>query len=246
MVHGYHHLKSFLWRDMNLKDRIKKERDALLDKAYQLISVGVLVRDPQRLDIRGDLVCGKDVEIDINVIIEGDVVLEDGVFIGANSVLKNCKIGKDTVINPFSLIEGGVIGKKSFVGPYGRVRPGSRVGDQVQIGNFVEVKNSNIASHCRINHLSFVGDADLAESVTVGAGSITCNHDGVAINRTTIDEGAYIGSGCELVAPLKVNSNATVASGSTITEEVAGDTLTIARARQVTIEGWQGPKSRKE
>jgi bifunctional UDP-N-acetylglucosamine pyrophosphorylase/glucosamine-1-phosphate N-acetyltransferase len=223
----------------------QKEREVHLKYAYKLIAVGVVVRDPQRLDIRGNLVCGKGVEIDINVIFEGDVLLEDGVIIGANCILRNCKIGKDTQINPFSLIEEAVVGEQSFVGPYGRLRPGSRVGDNVQIGNFVEIKNANISSKCRINHHSFVGDADLAENVTIGAGTITCNHDGIGVNRTTIEEGAYIGSGCNLVAPLKVNANSTIASGSTITEEVAGDTLTIARSRQVKIKNWKGPKSRK-
>ena len=216
-----------------------------MKKAYKLVSAGVVVRDPQRLDIRGSLVCGKGVEIDINVVFEGDVMLEDGVIIGANCILRNCKIGKDTQINPFSLVEEAIIGEKSFVGPYGRLRPGTRIGNSVQIGNFVEIKNSNIASRCRINHLSFVGDAELAENVTIGAGTITCNHDGIGVNRTTIEEGAYIGSGCNLVAPLKVNANSTIASGSTITDEVAGDTLTLARSRQVTIENWKGPKSKK-
>lgn len=223
----------------------EREREFLLEKVYQLMVEGVVVRDPHRLDIRGGLSCGKGVEIDINVVIEGDVILEDGVKICANCILRDCKIGKGTIINPFSLVEDAVVGEHSFVGPYGRVRPGSRVGDQVQIGNFVEVKNANIGSYCRINHLAFVGDADLAERVTIGAGTITCNHDGVGVNRTTIEEGAYIGSGCNLVAPLKVNANATIASGSTITQEVAADTLTIARSRQVKIENWKGPKSRK-
>ena len=227
------------------KDRSQKEREVLLKKAYKLIAAGVVVRDPQRLDIRGTLVCGKGVEIDINVIFEGNVDLEDGVIIGANCILRNCKVGKDTQINPFSLVEESIIGEKSFVGPYGRLRPGSKVGDNVQIGNFVEIKNANVASMCRINHHSFVGDADLAENVTIGAGTITCNHDGIGINRTTIEEGAYIGSGCNLVAPLRINANSTIASGSTITEEVAGDTLTIARSRQVNIKNWKGPKSRK-
>ena len=227
------------------KDRSQKEREVLLKKAYKLIVAGVVVHDPQRLDIRGTLVCGKGVEIDINVIFEGDVMLEDGVIIGANCILRNCKVGKDTQINPFSLVEESIIGEKSFVGPYGRLRPGSKVGDNVQIGNFVEIKNAIVASMCRINHHSFVGDADLAENVTIGAGTITCNHDGIGINRTTIEEGAYIGSGCNLVAPLRINANSTIASGSTITEEVAGDTLTIARSRQVNIKNWKGPKSKK-
>ena len=227
------------------KHRSQKEREELLKKAYKLIAAGVVVRDPQRLDIRGTLLCGKGVEIDINVIFEGDVMLEDGVIIGANCILRNCKVGKDTQINPFSLVEESIIGEKSFVGPYGRLRPGSKVGDNVQIGNFVEIKNAIVASMCRINHHSFVGDADLAKNVTIGAGTITCNHDGIGINRTTIEEGAYIGSGCNLVAPLRINANSTIASGSTITEEVAGDTLTIARSRQVNIKNWKGPKSKK-
>jgi bifunctional UDP-N-acetylglucosamine pyrophosphorylase / glucosamine-1-phosphate N-acetyltransferase len=224
----------------------KRYREELLEKTYKLMADGVQVCDPNRLDIRGELSCGSGVKIDVNVVFEGDVVLEDGVTIGANCVLRDCKIGKGTEINPFTLVESAVVGKQSFIGPYGRVRPGSRVGDSVQIGNFVEVKNVNIASNCKINHLSFIGDADLAENVTIGAGTITCNHDGVGINHTTIEERAYIGSGCELVAPLKINRNAMIASGSTITEEVVGDTLTIARARQVIVEGWHGPKSRKE
>ena len=224
----------------------ERDREELLEKVYKLMADGVVVCDPHRLDIRGKLSCGTGVKIDVNVVFEGDVVLEDGVTIGANCVLRDCKIGRGTEINPFTLVENAVVGKQSFIGPYGRVRPGSRVGDRVQIGNFVEIKNVNIASNCKINHLSFVGDADLAESVTIGAGTITCNHDGVRINRTTIEEKAYIGSGCELVAPLKVNRNATIASGSTITEEVVGDTLTIARARQIIVEGWHGPNSRKE
>jgi bifunctional UDP-N-acetylglucosamine pyrophosphorylase/glucosamine-1-phosphate N-acetyltransferase len=138
-----------------------------------------------------------------------------------------------------------VIGENCLIGPYGRIRQGVSIEDRVQIGNFVEIKNSNIASKCRINHLSFVGDADLAEQVTIGAGTITCNHDGVGINRTIIEKGAYVGSGCNLVAPLKINTNATIASGSTITKEVSADTLTIARSRQVKIENWKGPKLRK-
>jgi len=221
------------------------EREVQLKKAYKLISAGVLVRDPQRLDVRGSLVCGKGVEIDVNVVFEGDVLLEDGVIIGANCILRNCKIGKDTNINPFSLVEESVVGNQSFVGPYGRLRPGTTIGDNVQIGNFVEIKNASIGSNCRINHHSFVGDADLAENVTMGAGTITCNHDGIRVNRTTIEDGAYIGSGCNLIAPLKINANSTIASGSTITEEVEGDTLTIARTRQVTIENWKGQKPKK-
>jgi bifunctional UDP-N-acetylglucosamine pyrophosphorylase / glucosamine-1-phosphate N-acetyltransferase len=229
----------------NFKHVALREREISLDKAYKLMDAGVTVHDPKRLDIRGILTCGKNVEIDINVIIEGKVVLEDGAYIGASCILKNCKIGKNSRINPFSLIEESTVGENSFVGPYGRLRPGSLVSDNVQVGNFVEIKNAKIASKCRINHLSFVGDADLAEGVTIGAGTITCNHDGAGINRTTIEKNAYIGSGCNLVAPLKVNVNATIASGSTITKEVVADILTIARSRQVVVKNWKGPKSRR-
>ena len=229
----------------SFKYKIKREREESLRVARKLIKRGVFVHDAKRLDIRGDLVCGGGVEIDINVIIEGRVVLEDDVKIGASSILKDCRIGRGTIINPFSLIENASVGNNCRVGPYGRLRPGTKIENDVQIGNFVEIKNSNILSECRINHLSFVGDADLAERVTLGAGVITCNHNGVGVNRTQIEQGAYVGSGCNLLAPLKININATVAAGSTITEEVAPDTLTIARSRQVTIKNWKGPKSKK-
>jgi bifunctional UDP-N-acetylglucosamine pyrophosphorylase / glucosamine-1-phosphate N-acetyltransferase len=233
----------------NLNDDIRKEFQAAkeyrLNIALKLMSKGVFVEDPEQLYIRGELFCGKNVKLDVNIIIEGKVVLGEDVTIGANSILRSCNIGRGTNIKPYSLVEEAEVGNNCSVGPYGRIRPNVTIGNYVQIGNFVEIKNSKINSHCRINHLSFVGDADLAENITIGAGTITCNHDGIGVNRTTIEEGAYIGSGCNLVAPLKINANSTIASGSTITEEVAGDTLTIARSRQVNIKNWKGVKSRK-
>ena len=228
-----------------IKRKVQADKEARLNIVLELIANGVVIEDPEKIHIRGKLVCGENVKLDINIIIEGDVVLGDNVTVGANSILNNCTIGKGSSINPFSLIEDASIGDHCFVGPYGRLRPGSKVGDNVQIGNFVEIKNANVASMCRINHHSFVGDADLAENVTIGAGTITCNHDGIRVNRTTIEDGAYIGSGCNLIAPLKINANSTIASGSTITEEVPGDTLTLARSRQVTIENWKEAKSKK-
>jgi len=228
-----------------IRKKIQLDKEIALQKVLELIAEGVSVENPEQLHIRGMISCGENVKFDSNVIIEGNVKLEDGVLVGANSILKDCTIGKGTTINPFSLVEGAVIGENCLIGPYGRIRQGVSIEDRVQIGNFVEIKNSNIASKCRINHLSFVGDADLAEQVTIGAGTITCNHDGVGINRTIIEQGAYVGSGCNLVAPLKINTNATIASGSTITKEVSADTLTIARSRQVKIENWKGPKLRK-
>ena len=218
-------------------------RGNLLERACKLSNSGVKVHDPNRLDIRGDLTCGKDVEIDINVIIKGNVVLEDGVYVGASCVLKDCVIGRNSRINPFSLVEDSTVGRDSFVGPYGRIRPGSLISDNVQIGNFVEIKNAKILSKCRINHLSFVGDANLDSGVTIGAGTITCNHDGVNINRTDIGGDAYIGSGCNLVAPIKIAPNSTIASGSTITDDTEGGALTLARSRQTVVRHWKGPKS---
>lgn len=230
---------------MKSMTKLTRDRARLIEKAYKFISQGVLVKDPYRLDIRGELTCGKNVIIDINVIIEGEVVLEDGVQIGASCILKDCRVGKYSIIHPFSLVESSVIGAKSFLGPYGRVRPGTKVGDKVQLGNFVEVKNSIIAANCRVNHLAFIGDADLGENVTIGAGTITSNHDGLKFKSTQIGKGAYVGSGCSLIAPLKINSNSFIAAGSTITEDTNSDSLTIARARQVEVKGWKKPLKNK-
>jgi len=229
----------------DIKERARIEREIFSEKAYELISSGVVIRDPERIDIRGTLTCGENVEIDINVIVEGDVVLRNDVTIGANCILKNCRIGLGAFIKPFSLIDGAEVGEHSFVGPFGHLRPGSIIGNNVQIGNFVEIKKSKIDSKCRINHLSFIGDAKLSQSVTIGAGSITCNHDTLNINQTVIEEGAYVGSGSNLVAPINIGANSVIGSGSTITEDVANDTLTLARSRQVVIENWKGPKSHK-
>jgi bifunctional UDP-N-acetylglucosamine pyrophosphorylase / glucosamine-1-phosphate N-acetyltransferase len=233
-------------KKINPTEDIHNKRNLLESKAIKLIVDGVLVHDPKRLDIRGELIFGSNVEIDINVIIEGRVVLGDDVIIGANSILKNCQIGNSTIINPFSLIDGAIVGNDSLVGPYARLRPKSVIGDNVQIGNFVEIKNSKIDKFSRINHLSFIGDADLAESVTIGAGTITCNHDGVGFNHTSIEKNAYIGSGCNLVAPLLIKKCATVAAGSTITADVSSNSLAIARSRQKIIRSWQGSKQKNE
>lgn len=222
------------------------EQQLLRERALNALRAGVRLRDPQSIRIRGDLACGAGVEIDVNVIIEGSVALEDGVRIGAHSIVRHARIGKHTRIEPFSLVEGSSIGEYSIVGPYGRVRPGSTLGDRVQIGNYVEIKNSRIGAGSRINHHSFIGDADVADGVTIGAGTITCNHDGVGNVHTVIERGAYIGSGCNLVAPMRIGEGATVGAGSTITGDVPPAKLTLARSRQTTIENWQGPRSRRE
>ena len=225
---------------------IQNERDLMRKRAYSIIKQGVKIRDPDRFDLRGELICGVNVEIDICVIIEGKVILGNNTKIQSNCILVDSTIGDDSIIKSHSIVECAEIGCKTFIGPYGRIRSGSKIGEQVQIGNFVEIKDSSIGSGCRINHHAFVGDAELEKNVTLGAGTITCNHDGVGINKLSIGEGTYVGSGCNLVAPLKIGENATIASGSTITHEVPSNDLTIARSRQVTVQNWEGPKHRRE
>jgi len=214
----------------------KKE---MIERAKRLIESGVFIMDPERIDLRGKLKCGKNVVIDINVIFEGNVELGDNVRIGANCILVDSFIGNDSHIKPFSLVEGARIGKNTFIGPFGRIRHGTIIKDEVQIGNFVEIKNSTIKNKGRINHLSFIGDADIEEDVTIGAGTITCNHDGLNTNFTKISKGAYIGSGCNLVAPISIGNYATIGAGSTIVKNVPDSSLTIARSKQNTIENWK-------
>lgn len=222
------------------------ESQVLRERVMNALHAGVRIRDPHSVHIRGELTCGAGVEIDINVIIEGSVTLGDGVRLGAHSIVRHARIGKHTRIEPFSLVEMSTIGDASVIGPYGRIRPGCTLGDRVQIGNYVEIKSSRIGDGSRINHHSFIGDADLAESVTIGAGTITCNHDGVGNVPTVIERSAYIGSGCNLVAPIRIGEGATVGAGSTITRDVPAAKLTIARSRQVTIDNWRGPRRRRQ
>ena len=227
----------------NLKNKLKKEREIFLYKAYELIENGVQIRDPERIEINGDLFCGKNVEIGANVVFEGIVSIGNNVVIGSNCILSDCIIGNFSYIKSFSSIEGSKIGEYTFVGPYGRIRPESTIEDNVEIGNFVEIKSSFISSECRINHHSFIGDSILDKNVTIGAGTITCNHDGHKINNIHIESGSYVGSNCSLVAPLKIKKNSTIGAGSTITKNVPGGALTIARSKQVSIKNWKGPRS---
>lgn len=225
-------------------DVFKIEEHVLLDRAHKAMERGLRIRDPRQVWIRGDLVYGSDVEIDVNVILEGSVVLGNNVRIGAHSVLRDARIGDATRVHPFSLVEGASVGADCTIGPYARIRPTTTIRDRVQIGNFVELKNADIAAGCRINHHSFIGDATIAEEVTIGAGTITCNHDGVGFNQTVIERGAYIGSGCNLVAPVRIGEGATIGAGSTITRDVPPAQLTLARAPQTTVQNWRGPKRR--
>jgi bifunctional UDP-N-acetylglucosamine pyrophosphorylase / glucosamine-1-phosphate N-acetyltransferase len=206
--------------------------------AESLLKQGVEILDTERIDFRGEFSCGKNVSIDINVIFEGNVIVGDNVSIGANCIISNSEIGSYSSIRPFSYIEKAKIGDNAMVGPYARIREGTNLGGHVQIGNFVEIKNTSIQDNGRINHLSFIGDADLDRNVTIGAGTITCNHDGVKHNHTIIGENAYVGSGCNLIAPLKIGKNSTIGAGSTINNNVPNGKLTIARAKQASISNW--------
>ncbi|AMO93312.1 UDP-N-acetylglucosamine diphosphorylase/glucosamine-1-phosphate N-acetyltransferase [Collimonas fungivorans] len=209
--------------------------------AERLLEQGVTLLDPARLDVRGALSCGRDVSIDVGCIFEGEVSVEDGVIIGANCVIKNARIGRGANIKPFCHIEDAVVGAASQIGPYARLRPGTELGEEVHIGNFVEVKNSQIAAGSKANHLAYVGDATVGSRVNIGAGTITCNYDGANKFRTIIEDDAFIGSDSQLVAPVRVGKGATLGAGTTLTKDAPEGKLTVSRARQVTIDGWQRP-----
>ena len=224
---------------------------AALERAFQRrqadaqLEAGVRLADPSRFDLRGQLRCGQDVEIDIGCIFEGRVTLGDGVRIGAHCVLSDVQIAAGTVVHPFSHIQGeaaGIeVGRDARIGPFARLRPGARLGDEVHIGNFVEVKNATLAAGAKANHLAYLGDATVGERVNFGAGSITANYDGVNKHRTVIGDDASIGSNCVLVAPVTIGAGGTVAGGSTVSKDTPPATLTVARARQITIERWKRP-----
>jgi bifunctional UDP-N-acetylglucosamine pyrophosphorylase/glucosamine-1-phosphate N-acetyltransferase len=209
--------------------------------ARSLTDAGVTVIDPARLDVRGSLECGRDVEIDINCVFEGTVVLGDGVRIGANCIVRNATLGAGTRVAPFSQIEDTITGEACIIGPYARTRPGTVLGNDVHLGNFVEVKNSTIADHSKANHLAYVGDADIGQRVNVGAGTITCNYDGANKFRTVIEDDVFIGSDTQLVAPVRVGKGATLGAGTTLTKDAPAEQLTVSRAKQISLAGWQRP-----
>jgi len=225
---------------------------AAAERAYQrraaddLMARGATIADPERLDIRGSVEIGRDVFIDVGVVLEGRIVLGDRVRIGAYCVLKDAQLGADTVVHPHSVIEGLDAGQSCELGPFARIRPGTRLAERVKIGNFVETKKADVAAGSKINHLSYVGDATVGADVNIGAGTITCNYDGANKHRTVIGDGVFIGSNTALVAPVEIGAGATIAAGSTINKDAPAGELTIARVRQTTIAGWQRPvKSKK-
>ncbi len=205
---------------------------------------GVTLVDPARFDARGELHAGRDVYIDVNVVFEGKVTLGDRVRIGPNCVIRNAEIGADTEVKSHSVIDGASVGANCRVGPFARLRPEAKLHDDVHVGNFVEVKKSELKRGAKANHLTYLGDATVGEKANVGAGTVTCNYDGVNKFRTEIGDGAFIGSGTMLVAPVKVGAGATIGAGSTITRDAPEGKLTLERSKQATIEGWKRPEKK--
>lgn len=213
--------------------------------AESLLSQGVTLADPARLDIRGNLCCGRDVVIDVNCLFEGKVEIRDNVKVGANCVIRDAVIESDSQIAPFSHIDGAYVGSASRIGPYARLRPGTEVAEHTHIGNFVEIKNSQIGRESKVNHLSYIGDSTVGQDVNIGAGTITCNYDGVNKHRTIIGDGAFIGSDSQLIAPVEIGAGATIAAGSTITKNAPPGELSLSRGKQITISGWKRPEKKK-
>jgi bifunctional UDP-N-acetylglucosamine pyrophosphorylase/glucosamine-1-phosphate N-acetyltransferase len=209
--------------------------------AERLLDAGVSLADPARIDVRGRLECGRDVSIDVSCVFEGEVVLGDRVSVGAHCVLRNVRVEADTRIEPFCHLEESSIGQRCRVGPYARFRPGVRLAEEVHIGNFVEVKASEIGAGSKANHLSYIGDTAIGRKVNVGAGTITCNYDGANKHRTIIEDDVFIGSDTQLVAPVRVGRGATLGAGTTLTEDAPPGQLTISRVRQLSIPAWQRP-----
>jgi len=223
------------------KQLAEAERALQARRVDELMKEGVGFADPARVDIRGTLKCGKDVFIDINAVFEGDVELGDSVHIESNNLIRDSKIGAGTVIHSNCHIESSTTGSDCEIGPFARMRPGAQLANKVKIGNFVEIKKSTVADGSKVNHLTYIGDTEIGTGVNVGAGTITCNYDGANKHKTTIGDGAFIGSGVQLVAPVEVGSGATIGAGSTITKFAPNDSLTLERGKQMSIEGWQKP-----
>ena len=227
--------------DTDRTGQVEAERARQRELAENLMKQGVTVADPERIDIRGTLSCGADVFIDINAVFEGDVVLGDGAKIEPNNLLRDCTLGAGTVVHSNCHIEGATTGENCEIGPFARLRPGAELANKVKIGNFVEVKKSTIADGSKVNHLTYIGDTEIGSAVNVGAGTITCNYDGANKYQTKIGDGAFIGSGVQLVAPVEIGSDATIGAGSTITKTAPDNQLTLGRAKQISIKEWRRP-----
>jgi bifunctional UDP-N-acetylglucosamine pyrophosphorylase/glucosamine-1-phosphate N-acetyltransferase len=228
-----------------------RSQQATLERLWQTelarrqLEQGVTLIDPSRFDVRGTLICGRDVSIDVGCVFEGDVQLAEGVSVGPHCVLQDVIIGPGTRIEAYSHLSNAQVGADSRIGPYARIRPGSVLGDRSHVGNFVEIKNTHLGKDSKANHLAYVGDADIGQRVNIGAGTITCNYDGVNKYRTTIEDDAFIGSDTQLVAPVRVGAGATIGAGTTLTEDAAPNSLTLSRTKQVTLSTWQRPVKKK-
>ncbi|HGO5856591.1 TPA: bifunctional UDP-N-acetylglucosamine diphosphorylase/glucosamine-1-phosphate N-acetyltransferase GlmU [Mannheimia haemolytica] len=224
---------------------------AALERFYQkreaekLLLAGVTIIDPSRFDLRGTVTHGKDVHIDVNVILEGDIKLGNNVQIGAGCVLKNCEIGDNVEIKPYSVLEDSIVGAKSAIGPFSRLRPGAELAEETHIGNFVEIKKATIGKGSKVNHLTYVGDAEIGKECNIGAGVITCNYDGANKFKTLIGDNVFVGSDSQLVAPVTIASGSTIGAGATVTKDVAENELVISRVPQRHIQGWQRPTKKK-
>lgn len=221
------------------------ERVYQSEQAESLLLAGVMLNDPARFDLRGELVHGRDITIDTNVIIEGKVVLGDRVYIGSGCVLKDCVIGNDSVISPYSVIENAELSVGCTVGPFARLRPGAKLEQDAHVGNFVEIKNARLGKGSKAGHLSYLGDAEIGERVNIGAGTITCNYDGANKFKTIIGDDVFVGSDTQLVAPVSVANGATIGAGTTVTSDVGENELVISRVRQRHITGWKRPVKKK-
>lgn len=217
------------------------ERQFQRIQADDLMRNGATLLDANRVDIRGEVELGTDVQIDANVVFEGKVKLGNNVKIHTNCVLKNVEVGDNTEIHPFSHLEDSEVGESCQIGPYARLRPGSKLAAKAKIGNFVETKNAQIGAGSKVNHLSYVGDTQMGAGVNIGAGTITCNYDGVNKHKTIIGDGVFVGSDTQLVAPVTIEAGATIGAGSTITKNAPADKLTLSRSKQLTMPGWQKP-----
>ena len=234
------------WETIGVNDRAQLaalERIAQQEIARNLLSDGVSLADPSRLDVRGKLTCGQDVFIDIGCVFEGAVSLAAGVKVGPNCVLRNTQVGKRVVIQAFSHVDGAMIGDDCIIGPYARLRPGANLANDVHIGNFVEIKNSQLGAHSKANHLAYVGDARVGKRVNIGAGTITCNYDGLNKHQTIIEDDVFIGSDTQLVAPVKVGRGATLGAGTTLTKDAPANQLTVSRTKQISVP-WLRPEKK--
>ena len=238
---------AYSWEVDGVNDRVQLAR---LERIFQdvqaerLMRAGVTVLDPARLDVRGTVQCGTDITLDINTVLIGEVLLGDRVSVGPNCVIRNSSVAADTVIEANSVVDGAIIGAACHIGPFARLRPGTQLADHARIGNFVETKNTRLGQGAKANHLTYLGDADIGAHSNIGAGTITCNYDGVNKSKTVIGDNAFIGSNSALVAPVTVGDGATVGAGSVITNDVPDANLGVGRSKQRNIAGWQRPKKK--